>query len=471
MLCLETRQASQCETGSERPSVTTSKSLKEPPDLGVSKNVQGGQNQEVRLPENGQSSVLPCPVMGRASINREIGSKLQHLADKRSVQNHLPQEAAISEGVACDVASSQFDQLGCSGPLQNSTQSVNAPQPPSLQPWKQHTSVPLQDARLLVEAMSSPVEKEFSSHQGMAVDPVGGPSAGALQTTDGALADLQTLPHSFKSPKSAHSFFIKDVAAAKSSQQTVKFTPPSETESHIRVSSAATSTAAQPLQQHGASTLKTTVLPENKVAPSQETVLIQESDKSRLICDSPSEVVTRSLESLIAPDKEPTVSQNEGNTSEKSVIDNPSSEVEHECSQICFRFKRAAGLKVPPTFHLKPSPVVRLTRLPLHMSNKESVLISRLSVSADWDAHSALNRDTGHRENSASEAFPCSGCTRASTPSRASPPVYEESEQAVNNASGPALTASANMSQNQITTVQPVEKDQQKVVHFDFLHH
>lgn len=475
MLCLETHQASQCETGRERPPVTISKSLKELPDLGISKNVQGGQNQEVGLPENGQSSVLPCPVMGRASINREIGSKPQHLADKRSVQNHLPQEAAISKGEACDVASSQFDRLGCSGPLRNSAQSVNAPQPPSLQPWKHHTSVPLQDARLLVEAMSSPVEKDFSSHQGMAVDPVCGPSAGALQTTDGALADLQTLPHSFKSPKSVDSFFIKDVAAAKSSQQTVKFTQPSETESRIRASSAATSTAVQPLQQHGSSTLKTTVLPENKVAPSQESVLVQESDKSvaRLICNSPSEAVTRSLKSPIAPDKEPTVSQNEDNVSEKSVIDNPSSEVQHECSQSCFRFNRAAGLKVPPTFHLKPSAVVRLARLPFLMSNKESVLISRLSMSADWDAHSALNQDTGAHEDSASEALPCNGCTRASTPSRESPPVYEESEQAVNNTSGPALTGSPNMSQNQMTTVQPGEtktasKDQEKVVHLDY---
>lgn len=445
MLCLETRQASQCETGSERPSVTTSKSLKE-------------------LPENGQSSMLPCPVMGRASINREIGSNRQHFADERSVQIHLPQEAAISKGEAWDVASSQFDRLGCSGPLRNSAQSVDAPQPPSLQPWKHYSSVPLQDARLLVEAMSLPVGKDFSSHPGMAVDPVCGPGAGALQTTDGALADLQTPPLSFRSPKSVHSFFIKEVAAAKSSQQTVKFTQPSETESHIRVSSVATSTAVQ----HG-STLKTTVLTENEVAPSQEMVLIQEPDKSveRLICNSPLEAVTRSLESPIAPDKEPTVSQNEDNTSEKSVIDSPSSKEQNKCSQSCFRF-RETGLKVSPSFHLKPSAVVRLTRLPFIVSNKEPVLISRLSMSAGWDNRSALKLDPGHHESSASEASPCSGCTRASTPSRESPPVYEESAQAAHNTGSPAPTGSPNMSQNQMTTVQPVEKktaskDQEKV--------
>ncbi|XP_011610695.2 uncharacterized protein isoform X1 [Takifugu rubripes] len=435
----DTRQASPCETGSGRPSVTTSESLKE-------------------LPENGQSSMLLCPVVGRASINREIGSNPQHLADKQSVQNHLPQEAAISKEEPCDVASSQFDRLGCSGPLRNPAQSVNAPQPPSLQPWKHHTSVPLQDARLLVEAMSLPVEKDSSSHQGMAVDPVCGPSAGALQTTDGALAHLQTLPLSFKSPKSVHSFFIKEVAAAKSSQQTVKFTQPSETESHIRVSSAAPATAPQPLQQHASSTLRTTVLTENKMAPSQETVLIQESDKSveRLI--SSSEAITRSLESPIAPYKEPTVSQNGDNTSENSFIDNPSSKVQNKCSQSCFRFNREAGLKVSPTFHLKPSAVVRLTRLPFLMSNKESVLISRLSMSAGWDNRSAPKQDTGHHENSASGALPCNGRTRASTPSGESPPVYEESAQAVNNTSGPALTGSPNMSQNHMTTVQPAEK-------------
>lgn len=408
MLCLEIPRASQCETGSERPLVTTSKSLKD-------------------LPENRHSSV-----MGRASINREIGSNPQHLADERSVQNHLPQEAAIRKGEACDVASSQ---------------------PPSLQPWKRHTSVPLRDARLLVEAMSSPGGKDSSSHQGMAVEPVCGPGAGALQTTGGALADLQTPPHSFKSPTSVHSFFIKEAAAAKSPQQTVKFTQPSETESHIRVSRAATSTALQPLQQHG-STLKTTVLPENKKAPSPETAM-------------------RSLESPVAPDKEPTVSQNEDNTPEVSAMDNPSSKVQNKCSQSCSRFNREAGLKVPPSFHLKPSAVVRLTRLPFLMSNKESVLISRLSMNAGRGNYSALNQDAGHDESSASEALPCHGCRRASTPSRESPPVHEESEQAGANTSSPALTGSPNMSQSLMTTVQPGEKktaskDQEKVAQVDF---
>lgn len=387
MLCLETRRASQCETGRERPWVTTSKSLKD-------------------LPENGQSSVLPCPVMGRASINRET--------DERSVQNHLPQGAAIRKGEACDVASSQ---------------------PPSLQPWKRHTSVPLGDARLLVEAMSSPGEKDSSSHQGMAVEPVRGPSAGALQTTGGALADLQTPPHSFKSPT---------------------FTQPSETESHLRVSRAATSSALQPLQQHG-STLKTTVLPENKKAPNQETVM-------------------RSLEPPVAPDKEPTVSQNEDNTPEVSAMDNPSSKVHNKCSQSCSRFNREAGLKVPPSFNLKPSAVVRLTRLPFLMSNKESVLISRLSMSAGWGNYSALNQDAGHDESSASEALPCHGSRRASTPSRESPPVHEESEQAVTITSSPVLTGSPNMSQSLMTTVQPGEKktaskDQEKVVQLGFKYH
>lgn len=448
MPCLDTRQASPRETGSERPSVTPSTPLTE-------------------LPEKGQSSQLPCPVMGRASINREIGSDPQHLADNRSVQNHLPQEAAISKGDARDVASSQFDPLGCSGPLPTSAPSVNAP---SLQPWKQHTSVSLQDARLLVEAMSSPVEKDFSPPQEVAVGPACGPRAGAPRTTDGAPADLQTPPLSFKSPKSVHSFFIQESAAA-SSQQTVEFTQPSGTESHIRVSSAAASAALQPLQQHGSSTSRATVLPENKMAPSQETVLIHESDKSadRLICNSPSEEEARSSESPMAPDKEPTVSQKEENTSERSVIDNPSSKVQNKCSQSCFRFNGEAGLRVPPTFHRQPSAVVRLTRLPFLMSNQESVLMSRLPVSAGWDARSALKQDTGHHQTSASEALPCNGCTRPSSPSRESPPVYEESGRAGNDTSGPALTRSPNISQNQTTTLQPVEKktaskDQEKVV-------
>lgn len=124
-----------------------------------------------------------------------------------------------------------------------------------------------------------------------------------------------------------------------------------------------------------------------------------------------------SLESLIAQDMEPTVSQNGNNTAEKSLIHKPSSKVQNECSQSCFSLSRALGLKVPPTFHLKPSAVVRLTRLPILMPDKESLLISALSMSAGWDNHSALKPDTGHHENCVSEELPCIGCTR---------PVYEE---------------------------------------------
>lgn len=517
ILCLDSSRASQCETGSEQP-VNTRESLKELPDLGLYHNLQGGQNQEVRPPENGQSSVLPCPTAGRASVNKQTGNNLQHHADMQ----YVPQDAAFGKGEACVVASSQLDFVGCSGPLPNSVQSMNSPQAPTLQIRKRHTSVTLQDARLLVEAMSSSGGKDvFSFHQGMAVDSACGPIAGALQNTDKALAELQILPHSFARPGAVHSL------AAESSQETVNLTQPSETESNIRVSSAAILTTVQPLRQHGSSFLKATILPEDKmvpkkimliprlaatlesrnpaaqsptlvsaiatkdnakapdlphgaltvssvpfqrlyispsmplpvastickelplgtkqhltiktVGPSQETALIQELHKSceRAISNLPSQEAKMCLDSPFAQDME------------KSVIHKPCSKVQNECSQSCFSLSRAAGLKVPTTFHLKPSAVVRLTRLPIRMPDKESFLISTLSMNGGWDNHSALKQDTGHHENCASEELPCIGCTR---------PVYEESAIPLNNTGDSALT-----------TVQPTEekissKDQEKVI-------
>lgn len=135
--------------------------------------------------------------------------------------------------------------LGCRGPPPNSAVET-------VEPRKRYTSVTLQDARLLVEAMSSSVEQGvFSSQQGMKVKPVCGPSVGAQQTADRA---LQIRPHSSTCPKAVHSLIIKEVSAAESSQETINVTQPSETESQIRASSAATAAAVQP---HGSSSLKT----------------------------------------------------------------------------------------------------------------------------------------------------------------------------------------------------------------------
>lgn len=202
MLCLESPRASQSETGSEGASTKTRELPEEPPHLGMYNNLQGAQNQDARLPQNEPSTFV-----------------------------------------------------GCRGPPPNPALHVNASQAPSLHPRKRYTSVTLQDARLLVEAMSSSV----SSQQEMLVEPVCGPS-GALQTADRALADLQILPHSSENPKAVHSLLIKEFAAAETSQESVHVTQPSEAESQVRVSSAGTSAAEQP---RGSSALKTS-------APSKE---------------------------------------------------------------------------------------------------------------------------------------------------------------------------------------------------------
>lgn len=145
--------------------------------------------------------------------------------------------------------------LGCRGPPPNSALIVNASQAPTLEPGKGYTSVTLQDARLLVEAMSSLVERGvFSSQQGMKFKPRCVPSMDAQQTADGALDALQIRPHSSTFPKAVQSLIIKEVSAAESSQESVNVTEHSETESQIRASSAATAAAVLP---HSSSSLTT----------------------------------------------------------------------------------------------------------------------------------------------------------------------------------------------------------------------
>lgn len=493
MLCLESPRATQSETGSKGASTKTRGLPQEQPYLGLYNNLQGGQNQEARPPQNGPPTLV-----------------------------------------------------GCRGPPPNSALIVNTSQAPSLQPRKRYTSVTLQDARLLVEAMSSSVERVvFSSRQGMAVEPVCGPSVGALQTADRALANLQILPHSSESPRAVHSLFLKEFPAAESSQESVNVTQPSETESQLRASSAATSAAVQP---HGSSSLKTsapskggkrvppkimimprlavslescdraiqcptlvlaaaatvdtaknngasqiqkdssgtvqattapdltqgalttsslpvkmpfnssnTSLPVTKptvfgelpsgaqqqptittVIPTQQAVeLVPESDKSGDRADHfPSQEVKLSLESPTPPDMVPTESQ-----------------VQKEHSQSCFSLNTLAGFKIPAACHIKPFAVVRLTRLPFLMATEESVLISRLSLSAGWDSHSVLNQDTG-----------------SSRPSSESAPVITSTNSGASSLTG---SPSANLPQNEVTseTGQPIEqktfpKDKEKVHQF-----
>lgn len=471
MLCLESPRAFQSE--SEGASIKTRELPQELPDLGMYNNLQGGQNQEVRPLRDGPPTVV-----------------------------------------------------GCHGPPPKSAQVVNTSQAPSLQPRKRCTSVTLQDATLLVEAMSSSVERRvFSSQQGMAVKPVCVASVSALQRGR-ALSDLQILPHSSESPKELAA------AAAESSQESMTVTKSSEPESQVRASSAATSAAVQPQGSpaletsapsikekrvshkiiirprlavslescdratqrpslgsaaatkvntakntgkvqtatapdvtHGALTRSSVKMPfysSNKslpvpeltiirelpsgaqqppiikvVFPAQQTVkIIPKSDKPGERADRlPPQEVKLSLESPTPPDVVPTVSQ-----------------VQKEYSQSCFSVNSLAGLKAPAAWQIKPFAVVRLTRLPFLISKEESVLISRLSLSAGWDSGSAQSQDTG-----------------SSRPASESPPV-------ITNNSGPsALTGSpcAKLTQSEATsdTGQPTEqktssKDQEKVHQF-----
>lgn len=143
--------------------------------------------------------------------------------------------------------------LGCRGPPPNSALIVNASQAPTLEPRKVCTSVTLQDARLLVDAMSSLVERGvFSSQQGMKLKPRCVPSVDAQQTADGALDALQIRPHSSTCPKAAQTLIIKEVSAAEPSQASVIVRERSETDSQIRASSAAAA-----VLPHSSSSLKT----------------------------------------------------------------------------------------------------------------------------------------------------------------------------------------------------------------------
>lgn len=510
MLFLELPRASKWEAGSEKSPLKMSEVLQKLPDLGMYNKLQGGQNPEVRPSGNSQPSV-----------------------------KQVPRDAANFKG--CGADSSQCHVVDCGGPSPDSALSV--------QPRKRHTSVTLQDAKLLVEAMSSTVEKDTFSSQGMVVEPA---CVGTLQTTDRALADLQTLPPAFESPKAVSTLLNKRVTAAESSQEAVP--------------SAASSATVQTLQQHGSSSLEATLptggdnmasrtiaiiprlayslqsrnpaahspglvsvvaakvdtatnngkvqstsapdLPDGaQTTPSvpvkthisskslpaaelstggelplrttgQQTVVLTalpEPHKSGRASNLPSQEVEMSWESPMASDMAP---QKGDSTSKKSVNYKPSSKVQNEFSQSCFSFSRAAGLKLPAAFHLNPSAMVRLTRLPYLMSGKESVLISKLSSSKGWDNRSALKQDTSHGDKSACGELHSVGYTHSSSPSSESPPVVEEPALNFNNTDASAQTGSpANMTRREKEkcalwkTVQPIEekissKDQERVSPF-----
>lgn len=172
--------------------------------------------------------------------------------------------------------------LGCRETPPNSALIVNTSQAPTLEPRQVDTSVTLQDARLLVEAMSSLVEQRvFSSQQGMTFKPRCVPSVDAQQTADGALEALQIGPHSSTSPKAVQSLIITEVSAAESSQESVNVVEHSEAESQIGASSAATAAAVLP---HSSSSLKTSA-PGKEVKRVPPKIIFLPSSVSLQNCD------------------------------------------------------------------------------------------------------------------------------------------------------------------------------------------
>lgn len=461
MLCPESPQASQSETGSEGGSTKARELSQELPHSGIYQNLKGSQNREVRLPENGPPTLV-----------------------------------------------------GCRGPPPNSAQIVNTSQAPSLQPRKRCTSVTLQDAKLLVEAMSSSMERAvFPSQQRKVIEPVCGPSVGALQTAGRALADLQILPHSSESPKAVHSLVIKEFVAATSCRESVNVTQPSETESQVRASSAA-------VQPHGSSAVKTSapnkeekrvshkiiIMPRlavslescdratqrstlvsaaaRKVDTAKTTGKVQtttapvitsgaliasfvpgktpvNSSKASLpvreptnIGELPSGAQQRPTIKIVFPGQQTVAKVPESDKSGERADHFPSQEVmlslesptppdvvQKENSESYSSLNSSAGLKLPAACHIKPFAVVRLTRLPFFVSTEESVLISKLSLSAGWDGYSVLNQDAG-----------------SSGPSSEPPPVTTSDNSGASSLTG---SPAASLLQDEGTweTLQPIEQE------------
>lgn len=172
------------------------------------------------------------------------------------------------------------------------TPPADSPQAPSVQPRECHTSVTLQDAMLLVEAMYQSVAENVFSSRHRTAAPIQthcAPSAVALQTVDTAPTELQTLPHPVETHDAVHTIPITTLPSTTQStigklsapSETVDVTPTNEAQAHVMavipkqhhtvpVSSAATSSmppstqTVQSLQQHHPHPLITSVAPSRR---------------------------------------------------------------------------------------------------------------------------------------------------------------------------------------------------------------
>lgn len=200
------------------------------------------------------------------------------------------------------------------------TPPTDSPQAPSVQPRECHTSVTLQDAMLLVEAMYQSMSENVFSSRHRTVAPIQtqcAPSAVAQQqqTVGTAPAELQTLPHPVETHDAVHTIPITELPSTTQStieklsapSETVDVAPTNEALAHIMavipkqqhtvpVSSAtissmppSTQTSVQSLQQHHPYPLITSVAPSRRGKTVPHKIIVMPRSTSSIKPHKPAE--------------------------------------------------------------------------------------------------------------------------------------------------------------------------------------
>lgn len=272
---------------------------------------------------------------------------------------------------------------------------AESPQAPLAQPRECRTSASLQDAMLLVEAMYPSAAGNCQNGMAASTETEYAPSMGVLQTVDTALAEILTLPHPVETPEVDHNLAIKEISTANKHPVSSIALPFVKNLTTIL-------TESQSQIQHS----KTMTVISRQESQSDFLTPQQVSAKS----DAPAEVssslgLSTSVDTLTAVDVVHTVAPKHDSHDNLEPLKQAASvsEMENTHSQTYSSFNRSRGITVPPTFKKELSAVVRLTRLPFPISNKESVLVSRLPTSALCDCQSILNINATHEQSDISE--------------------------------------------------------------------
>lgn len=325
---------------------------------------------------------------------------------------------------------------------------AESPQAPLAQPRECRTSASLQDAMLLVEAMYPSAAENCQNGTAASTETEYAPSMGVLQTVDTALAETLTLPHPVETPEVDHNLSIKEISTANKHPVSsialpfVKHLTTILTESQSQI-------------QHS----KTMTCHDNVISRQESQSDFPTPQQVSAKSDAPAEVsssleLSTLVDTLTAADVVHTVAPKHESHDKLETLKEAASfsEMENAHSQTYSSFSRSRGITVPPTFRKELSAVVRLTRLPFPISNKESVLVSRLPTSALCDCQSILNINTTHEQSNISaepadifsidvkenvplstencitcNVLPDSGCLRTSVSSTVPQPVFEES--------------------------------------------